>query len=194
MRESAQRALMEALAASGSYAAATQLYRDLRVLLHRELNAEPAPETHASYEALGTPVGQQALDLREGATERVALRAQNTIELTEQFCPGRRLRRDRGVLRVTAVDSATSRPLANMQVWLRWVGGYVGRGEALTARTSGVEQRTDKNGRAAFCDVPLNTPLTLSAVNALGHPARDSMMVRMTVGGVIAAQLRTRRP
>jgi predicted ATPase/class 3 adenylate cyclase/Tfp pilus assembly protein PilF len=52
LREGAQRALMQALAQGGSYAAATQLYRDLRVLLHRELNAEPAPETCALYEAI----------------------------------------------------------------------------------------------------------------------------------------------
>jgi DNA-binding SARP family transcriptional activator len=35
LRECAQRALMQALARGGSYAAATLLYRDLRVLLHR---------------------------------------------------------------------------------------------------------------------------------------------------------------
>ena len=150
--------------------------------------------THASYEALGTLAGEQGLDLREGATERVSLRAQNTAELAERFCPGRRLGRDRGVLRVTAVDSATSRPLTNMLIWLRWVGGYVGRGEGLMARTSGEEQRTDQNGGAAFCDVPVNTLLTLSAVNALGRPARDSIIVRASGGGITAAQLRTRRP
>ena len=134
------------------------------------------------------------MDLREGTTERVILRAQNTGELIERFCPGQRLRRDRGVLRVTAVDSATSRPLPNMQLWLRWVGGYVGRGAGLMARTSGEEQRTNQNGEAAFCDVPANTPLTLSAVNALGRAARDSIIVRATGGGITAAQLRTRRP
>jgi hypothetical protein len=149
---------------------------------------------HSSYEALGTLASQQGLDLREGATERDTLRAQNTAELVERFCPGQRLRRDRGILRVNAVDSTTSRPLANMQVWLRWVAGFVGRGEALMARTSGEEQRTDKDGGAAFCDVPANTPLTLSAVNALGSPARDSIIVRATGGGITGAQLRTRRP
>jgi hypothetical protein len=150
--------------------------------------------THGSYDALGTLVGQQGVDLREGATEHVTLRAQNTTELTDRFCPGRRLRRERGIVLVAAVDSASNRPLANMLVWLRWVGAYVGRGEGLMARTSGEEQRTDRGGGAAFCDVPANTPLIVSAVNALGRPARDSIIVRATGGSITAAQLRTRRP
>jgi predicted ATPase/DNA-binding SARP family transcriptional activator len=52
LRESAQRALMQALAARGSYAAATQVYRELRLRLHRELNAAPDPETQALYQQL----------------------------------------------------------------------------------------------------------------------------------------------
>jgi DNA-binding SARP family transcriptional activator len=52
LRESAQRALMQALAAGGSYAAALQTYRELRLLLHRELNAEPDPETKALFHSL----------------------------------------------------------------------------------------------------------------------------------------------
>jgi DNA-binding SARP family transcriptional activator len=51
-RETAGRALMRLLAASGNYAAATQTYRDLRLLLHRELNVEPDAETRALYEQL----------------------------------------------------------------------------------------------------------------------------------------------
>src|SRR5208282_4221608 len=47
LREGAQRALMRALAASGAHAAATQTYRELRLLLERELEAEPDPETRA---------------------------------------------------------------------------------------------------------------------------------------------------
>ena len=164
-----------------------------------ELDSLPAGHvtliaTHTSYEALGTLAGQQGLDLREGVIARVTLRAPNTAELAERFCPGEMLRRNRGVLRITAIDSATSRPLPNMLVWLRWVDGYSGRGEGLMARTSGREQRTDQDGGAAFCAVPANTPLTLSAVNALGRPARDSIIVRLSSGGITAAQLRTRRP
>jgi DNA-binding SARP family transcriptional activator len=64
LRESAHRGLMEALAAGGDYAAATQVYRDLRLLLHRELNASPAPETTALYEALRAEARQRAADVK----------------------------------------------------------------------------------------------------------------------------------
>ena len=164
-----------------------------------ELDSLPAGHftliaTDASYEALGTFAGQQAVDLREGAFARITLRAPNTAELVDRFCPGTRLRRDRGVVRITAVDSITSRPLPNMLVWLRWIEGYSGRGEGLMAKVSGEEQSTDQNGSAAFCAVPANTPLALSAVNGVGRPARDSIIVRAAGGSITPAQLRTKRP
>jgi predicted ATPase/class 3 adenylate cyclase len=52
LRETAQRGLMEALAAGGNYAAAGEVYRELRDRLYREMNAEPAPETAALYQAI----------------------------------------------------------------------------------------------------------------------------------------------
>jgi non-specific serine/threonine protein kinase len=51
-RESAYRDLMQALADCGDQAAVTQIYRDLRLLLRRDLNADPAPETEALYHRL----------------------------------------------------------------------------------------------------------------------------------------------
>ena len=57
LREGAHAALMQALADCGDYSAVTQVYRDLRLLLHRELNAAPAAETEALYRRLK----QQAL-------------------------------------------------------------------------------------------------------------------------------------
>ena len=50
LRESAQRALMQALAAGSNYAAALVAYRELRLRLHRELNAAPDPETQAVFQ------------------------------------------------------------------------------------------------------------------------------------------------
>jgi predicted ATPase/class 3 adenylate cyclase len=47
LREGAQRALMQTLAAGGNFAAALLTYRELRLRLHRELNAVPDPETKA---------------------------------------------------------------------------------------------------------------------------------------------------
>jgi non-specific serine/threonine protein kinase len=52
LRESAYATLMQALAASGESAGVKQVYRDLRLLLHQELNAEPDPSTTALYEQL----------------------------------------------------------------------------------------------------------------------------------------------
>jgi DNA-binding SARP family transcriptional activator len=52
LRESLHRGLMQALAAGGNYAAALLAYRELRLLLHRELNAEPDPETMGLFEQL----------------------------------------------------------------------------------------------------------------------------------------------
>jgi DNA-binding SARP family transcriptional activator len=70
LREAAQRALMEALAAGGEYAAATEAYRGLRLLLHRELNAEPAPETSALYQQIRTEARQRAEAGRQKADGR----------------------------------------------------------------------------------------------------------------------------
>ncbi len=52
LRESAHRALMELLADDGDYAAMTTAYRDLRILLREEANADPSPESAALYEQL----------------------------------------------------------------------------------------------------------------------------------------------
>jgi DNA-binding SARP family transcriptional activator len=52
LREETQRALMQVLAAGGNYAAALLCYRELRLHLHRELNAEPDPETKTLFQQL----------------------------------------------------------------------------------------------------------------------------------------------
>jgi DNA-binding SARP family transcriptional activator len=49
LRESEQRKLMEALAANGEFASATQVFRDLRLLLRRELNTDADPQTTALF-------------------------------------------------------------------------------------------------------------------------------------------------
>jgi predicted ATPase/DNA-binding SARP family transcriptional activator len=60
LREGAQRALMQVFAAGGNYAAAIQVYRDLRQRLHREINAEPDAETQALFEQLRAEARQKA--------------------------------------------------------------------------------------------------------------------------------------
>jgi predicted ATPase/DNA-binding SARP family transcriptional activator len=58
-RERAQRGLMQALAESGDYAAAVQVYRALRLYLHREMKAEPDPQTTALFRRLQAQAKQQ---------------------------------------------------------------------------------------------------------------------------------------
>jgi predicted ATPase/class 3 adenylate cyclase len=60
LRESAQRGLMRGLAAAGNYAAALLTYRELRLRLHRELNAEPDPETQALFEEIRAEARRRA--------------------------------------------------------------------------------------------------------------------------------------
>ena len=83
LRESAHRRLMEALAASGDYPAVTQVYRDLRLLLHREINGAPSPETSALFE-------------RIAAEQKAGLRAAGASPVTPPAPP--RLERSAGRL------------------------------------------------------------------------------------------------
>jgi predicted ATPase/DNA-binding SARP family transcriptional activator len=68
LRETAQRALMQALAAGGSYAAALEAYRELRLLLHREINAEPDPETRRLFEQIRAEARSRAATARSAAS------------------------------------------------------------------------------------------------------------------------------
>ena len=52
LRESTCCALMEALASVGDYSSMTQTYRDMRLRLHRELNASPSQQTQTVYASL----------------------------------------------------------------------------------------------------------------------------------------------
>lgn len=60
LRETAQRSLMDALAAAGSYAAALVSYRDLRSHLSEELNAAPDPATIALFQQIRTEARRRA--------------------------------------------------------------------------------------------------------------------------------------
>jgi non-specific serine/threonine protein kinase len=60
LRESASRSLIQALAATRDYAAVTQAYRELRLVLRREVNAEPDAETQALFTRLRAEARKQA--------------------------------------------------------------------------------------------------------------------------------------
>jgi predicted ATPase/DNA-binding SARP family transcriptional activator len=94
LRESVQRALMRALAAGGSSAAALLAYRELRLLLHREINAEPDPETRALFEQIRgearTRAASPAPVLAPGPSEpvpRPEVRREALPDLSADFPP-----------------------------------------------------------------------------------------------------------
>ena len=66
LSETARRALMQALARAGDYAGALAVYRDLRILLRREMNSDPSPETVDLFEAV-------RMEARSRAAARPAL-------------------------------------------------------------------------------------------------------------------------
>jgi predicted ATPase/DNA-binding SARP family transcriptional activator len=84
LRETAQRALMQALAAGGNYAGALQTYRELRLLLHRELNAEPDPQTQALFQQIRAEArGKAAMGVNGVARTRGALTSTPVAERSE---------------------------------------------------------------------------------------------------------------
>jgi predicted ATPase/DNA-binding SARP family transcriptional activator/Tfp pilus assembly protein PilF len=80
LRDSAQRVLMQALATVGDFAAATQVYRDFRLYLHRELNATPDAETTAAYQQIRAEARDRAV-----RGTRYAVRGKETVS---PFGPG----------------------------------------------------------------------------------------------------------
>jgi non-specific serine/threonine protein kinase len=83
LRESAQRALMRLLAEEGNQAAALALYRDLRLLLHRELCAAPDPETVALYERIRAAARARA----SAGTGAVAAPSRQPVSCRQQPLP-----------------------------------------------------------------------------------------------------------
>jgi DNA-binding SARP family transcriptional activator len=84
LRESAQRALMQVLAAGGNYAAALHSYRELRLHLHRELNTEPDAETQALFQQLRCEARRLAA---EGSGVRGQKRRQPRSRCPFPLCP-----------------------------------------------------------------------------------------------------------
>jgi predicted ATPase/DNA-binding SARP family transcriptional activator len=81
--ESAQRALMQTLVDQGRFAAAILTYRELRRRLHRELNAEPDPETAALFQQLCAEARQKSVtrDQESGAGRNSGAAPDRPVEL-----------------------------------------------------------------------------------------------------------------
>ena len=153
---------------------------------------------HPSYTQAGSYVGEEAVELREGSATPLAIRAGKTSDLFERLCEGKMPKKDNGTLRVLVVDSATSRPLPSLRVWLRWTGRFVGNMERPTAlmptEVGGIESLTDAGGAVTFCDVPADMQLIFSAVRPDGKPAADSSFQRVEKNTLRVSTVTTRRP
>jgi hypothetical protein len=153
---------------------------------------------HSAYTQAGSFVGDEPVDLREGAVTNATIRAPRTKELLERVCEGKLPKDDNGAMRVIVLDSVTSRPLPSLRVWLRWAGRFVGtvqQAESLRpTRIGGTETLTDASGIATFCDLPPDIQLTLSAVRADGSPTSDSTFLRVRKGELRVWTVHTRRP
>src|SRR5205085_7580344 len=66
LRESAQRHLMCVLASDGNDTAVRQVYRDLRLLMHREFNAAPDIETTEVFQQLRNDARRTAKGRKRG--------------------------------------------------------------------------------------------------------------------------------
>jgi hypothetical protein len=153
---------------------------------------------HPGYTQAGSFVASETLDLTEGGTSNLTMRAARTSDLISRMCDGKLPKRDNGVLRVIVVDSITSRPLPSLRVWLRWTGRYVGSMERVSSLTpsevGGLESTTNAEGVVTFCDLPADMHLVLSAVKPDGKPASDSTFLRAHRNELRVSTVVTRRP
>ena len=86
-RESAWRALMEALASEGEAGELVQAYRRLRIHLRREARIEPSPETRACYERLRDDLRRRAAAFRPPSTVPLDLPAEPTARIPKPRTP-----------------------------------------------------------------------------------------------------------
>lgn len=153
---------------------------------------------HAGYTQAGGLAATEAVDLSEGETTNITLKAAKTDDLVERVCDGKLPKKDNGTLRVFVVDSVTSKPLPNLRVWLRWTGRYVGSTKQpqflMPSERGGLETLTDAGGVATFCDLPADMQLVFSAVKRDGKPASDSSFLRVAKNELRVSTVITRRP
>lgn len=179
-RESACRALMEALIRQENYAAATQVYRELRLLLHRELHSEPASETYALYRTVQETQHRAATESRRQVTVASAPRSRSTtlpLRLTRFFGREEELARLTALLDRPGGDSAGNARAPRLVT----IAGVGGCGKTRLALEISERLREQWNENVWF--VPL-APLSEAAripsaiLEAMGlspTPARDPL-------------------
>jgi hypothetical protein len=109
--------------------------------------------------ALGTWLDQETVELHEGETARVVLRAPSAAGLAQRLC-GKVLEKGRALLRIWLVQGANTDPAVGVRLILRWTA-YGGSAQEWSARALALEAETDSKGGATFCGVPSGLRLEL---------------------------------
>lgn len=112
--------------------------------------------TNDSVDLLGARVGQQQVLLDEGSRREVSFRAPRSIEIMRKHCGEQVDLRNRGVLRITLIDSVTARPIPGARIRLAYRDST--RRPALE-----ISQESDASGAAVFCEVPTGQPLVVTS-------------------------------
>jgi predicted ATPase/DNA-binding SARP family transcriptional activator len=158
LRESAQRALMQALAAGGNYAAALLAYRELRLRLHRTANVEPDPETQALFRQIRTEARGRA-----GTSAARWLRIPPTAAVVQHNLPVQRtplLGREREV-------AAVCHLLLREEVGLVTLIGPAGIGKTRLGQQIATELLDDFPDGVFFVDLaPIRDPALVAAAIA----------------------------
>ena len=105
-----------------------------------------------SVDLLGARIGQQQVLLDEGSRREVSFRAPRPIEIIRKHCGDQVNLRNRGVLRLTLIDSVTARPIAGARIRLAYRDST--RRPAFES-----SQESDASGAVVFCEVPSGQPL-----------------------------------
>ena len=135
-----------------------------------------------SVDLLGARIGQQQVLLDEGSRREVSFRAPRPIEIMRKHCGEQVNLRNRGVLRLTLIDSVTARPIAGARIRLAY--------RASTRRPAfESSQESDASGAVVFCEVPSGQPLVATDT----RNGRALIEVTMDRGVILGRSVRTDR-
>jgi DNA-binding SARP family transcriptional activator len=176
LRESAQRALMETLARAGNVAAALQIYQELRLLLQRELNAEPDPATRALFLSLRS----RAKPVEAAPSLGTPPRADGGSERTDPAAPeppGGAVPLDSAFYVVRPADEAFQAAIARRDSIVLVKGARQTGKTSLLAR--GLQQAREMGDRVAFTDLQTLNAADLETVEAFLLALAQSLAVEL---------------
>ncbi len=161
LQEMAHRTLIEALGQSGNAAAVTQAYRDLRIRLREELNAEPDAETRAVYERVRASSRSISIDPVRRVESRPA-QLHPTLHDTKQSRVSHPITRLVG--REEEIDEVSHLLTSSRLVTLTGAGG-IGKTRFALELINCLQDKSEDG--AAFVDLaPLSDPTQVSVAFA----------------------------